>query len=99
MQGNLLVPFLEGLEAVMLPGYPAATFLVASIMHLDAPLKNARSGKFQNAGVETAPALLANPETGRDVSLDLCRLESSRYGYDHKSNVGPCQGPSQSAKS
>src|SRR4249919_3723776 len=70
-----------------------------SIMHLDAPLKNASAGKFQNAVVETAPTLLANPEKGRDVSLDLCRLESFRYGYDHKSNEDQCQGQLQSAKS
>ncbi len=68
-------------------------------MHLDAPLKNASAGKFQNAVVETAPTLLANPEKGRDVSLDLCRLESFRYGYDHKSNEDQCQGQLQSAKS
>ena len=70
-----------------------------TIMHLDAPLKNATSGKFQNTGVETAPASSANPETETSVSLDLCRRESSRYGSDHKSNVGQCQGQSQSAVS
>jgi hypothetical protein len=44
-------------------------------MHLDAPLKNASSGTVQSAGVETAPAWSANPETETGVSLDLCQPE------------------------
>src|SRR2546421_9113655 len=71
----------------------------ASIMHLDAPLKNASSGNCQNAAVETVPMSSANPETKTGACWDLCRRESSRYGYDHKSNVGQCQGLPQSAKS
>src|SRR5947209_6901021 len=70
-----------------------------SIMHLDAPLKNASSGTFQNAVVETAPTWSAHQETETGVCLDLCRLESFRYGYDHKSNEDQCQGQLQSAKS
>ena len=68
-------------------------------MHLDAPLKNASSGKFQNAVVETAPASSASPERETGVCLDLFQPKLSRYGYDHKSSEGPCQGLSQSAKS
>src|SRR5260221_10567532 len=63
-------------------GCSTPIFAGHSIMHLDAPLKNATSGAVRNAGVETAPASSANPETETGLSLDLCPPESSHYGYD-----------------
>src|SRR5437588_2831756 len=81
------------------PGLSKEISRNASIMHLDAPLKNASSGNCQNAAVETVPMSSANPETKTGACWDLCRRESCRYGYDHKSNVGQCQGLPQSAKS
>src|SRR5947209_4773479 len=80
-------------------GSSRATSRNVSIMHLDAPLKNASSGNCQTAAVETVPMSSANPETKTGACWDLCRRESCHYGYDHKSNVGQCQGLLQSAKS
>src|SRR5438270_11404052 len=99
MQGPLSIPTL--FNAVLYSAnmiFSSRAVQCLSIMHLDAPLKNASSGTDQNAGVETDPAWSDHRETETSVCLDLCRSESCHYGYDHKSNVGPCQGQQQFAK-
>ena len=70
-----------------------------SIMHLASPLKNATSGTFQNAGVETAPMSSANLEREIGAFSDLFPLESSRYVFDHKSSGDPCQVLERSGES